>query len=290
MKAFGLASRLVRDLSEKSLTDCTADIHLELLDAINGGLQKMHALAPSHSKTTVGSLYLEAPVTISLGLTSGSADITDYTFTVDQLYRTIRIAGDTIDNQIVGDNELLHPYTGATGTASAVIYCDAVSIPEPYEEMIGDPRVIETNRIVRHDANFEGYGIPNGQRSACEPRFYRMEANASNQNPPAPAVIRFDTLPDKAYRMESRFMLAPVRVTFPDMLSEVSDVPLRTELVESYLLPIARGILSHSRLWRDKEEKSAARSSAESAEVRYALLAPKHLATPRNRTRTRPGW
>lgn len=290
MKAVSLANRLVRDLSEKSLIDCTADIHLELLDAINGGLQKLHALAPFQSKTTTGSLYLNAPETISLAVTNGSADVTGYTFTADQTYRTIRIAGDNVDNQVVGDTELLHPYEGTTGTVSAVIYCDAISIPEPYEMMIGDPRVIESNRIVRNNDNFEGYGMPHGYRNVCEPRFYRMESNAMNQNPPAPAVIRFDTLPDKAYRMESRFMLAPARITFPDLLSAVNDVPIRAELVEAYLLPIARGILSFSSLWRNKEEKIAARNSAEAAERKYETLTPKHLATPRNRVRTRPGW
>lgn len=290
MKAFSLASRLSRDLSEKSLTDCTSDIHLELLDAINGGLQKLHALAPFQSKTTTGSLYTSAPETVALGVTNGSADITGYTFTADQTYRTIRIAGDDVDNQIVGDTELLHPYQGTTGTVSAVIYCDAISIPEPYEQMIGDPRVIETNRIIRNNDSFEGQGFPYSDRNVCEPRFYRMEGNAMNQNPPAPAVIRFDTLPDKAYRMESRFMLAPARITFPDMLSAVTDIPIRAELVEIYLLPVARGILSYSRLWRDKEEKNSARTAAESAEARYERLAPKNLATPRNRVRTRPGW
>jgi hypothetical protein len=38
---FALANRLSRDLSEKSLSDLTADVLLEIADAINGALQKI---------------------------------------------------------------------------------------------------------------------------------------------------------------------------------------------------------------------------------------------------------
>ena len=63
---------------------------------------------------------LDAPLAMTLGVAAGSAVITGpNTFTEDQLYRTIRIAGDEIDNQVTGANSLLHPYGGASGTVAA---------------------------------------------------------------------------------------------------------------------------------------------------------------------------
>ena len=285
MNAISFANRFVRDLDVKSLLDLGSDSRQELADAINGGLQRLHALAPAISKTTTGSIPLEAPITVTLGVTSGSVEITGSAFTSNQLYRTIRISGDGIDNQVVGTTQLLHPYGGATGTVSAVIYCDGVALPEPYDEMIGDPRILETDTFLTHFASDWGRC-----KQVARPQFYRIEANAINQNSPAPSVIRFDSLPDRAYRLESKFTLAPFRIKFTDLLSPGADIPLRAEQIESYLLPISRAILTDSSLWLDKESKAAVRAAAEEAERKYATLIPQNFATPNNRVRTIRGF
>lgn len=286
MKAIAFATRLARDLDEKSVIDLTADARLEILDAINGGLQRMHALAPFESKTTTGSISVEAPIGISLGVTAGSVDITGYTFSTDHLYRTIRVSGDVIDNQVAGVSQLLHPYGGSTGTVGATIYSDGVAVLEPYDELIGDPLILETGTRLTHlQRTWDRYGKPLGR-----PEFYHVEANARNQNSPAPSVIRFDRLPDRAYRMEAKFTLAPARMTFADLLAPGADIPLRAEFVEVYLLPIARDILSSSSLWKNKETKAKARTDAEAAESKYAVLTPRHLSTPNNVVRTKRGW
>ena len=278
------ANRLARDLDEKSVIELTADIKLELLDAINGGLQTLHSIAPVHSKMTTGSIPLEAPISTTLGVTNGSVEVTGILFTIDQFYRTIRISGDTIDNQIIGETKLLHPFSGVPGTVAATIYCDGVAIPEPYEEMVGHPRILETNTLI----------LP--AQSICQvkevsrPRFYSVESNARNQDSVAPSVIRFNTLPDRGYRIESKFTLAPLRVGFADLVSPVEDIPLRAEHVEAYLLPISRGLLTHSSLWKDKETKAQALAEADTAEKKYEKLTPNYLSTPRSFIRTTRGF
>lgn len=287
MKAIALGNRLARDIDEKSVVDLTADVRLEILDAINGGLQTMHGLAPFQSKTTISSVPLQAPVNVEIGVTDGSAEITGYDFTYDQLYRTIRIAGDPIDNQIVGTNWLLHPYNGTTQAASAIIYSDAVAVPEPIDELIGDPHILETGRVLTHYVPHLSEGF---RKQIGEPRFYWMESNSINQNSPAPSVICFDTLPDKAYRLEARFTLSPARITFSDLLSAESAIPLRIEYIEVYLLPIARGLLTSSRLWRDPSTKAQAREDAQMAARKYEMIVPRTLATPNNRVGTKAGF
>lgn len=285
MKAIALSNKLARDLDEKSVADLTADVRLAILDAINGGLQRMHALAPAISKITTCSILLESPLAVSLGVSNGSTEVTGHTFTDDQLYRTIRIEGDDIDNQVIGPASLLHPYCGATGTAAAILYADAVSVCEPYDELAGDPRIIETHTTL---TNFKCQW--QRHKPVERPRFYTLEANARNQNSPAPSVIRFSSLPDRLYRLEAQFTLAPARINFSDMLSVGADIPLRSELVEIYLLPIARDILASSSLWKDKETKAKAASDALKAEHDYALLTPTTLATPHSYVRTQPGF
>jgi len=300
MKAIAFANRLSRDLAQQGLADLTADARLEILDAINGGLQMLHAIAPAHTKLTVGSIPLEAPVTVSIGVTAGSVNITGTDFTTDQFYRTIRVGGDTIDNQIVGTNQLLHPYSGEGGTVTAVIYCDGVAIPQPYAEMVGDPIILETRRHltscnespVRHSTSFFrselSYSIR--QKQIAEPYHYWVEANAMNTNPPAPAVFRVNTLPNKAYRLQAGFMLAPARILFTDLLAEDASIPLREEQVELYLLPISRALLSSSSLWKDKTTRKDVQNASEKAQKEYATLASQTLATPRNRVGVRKGY
>ena len=287
MKAIAFANRLARDIDEKSVVDLTADVRLELVDAINGGIQTMHMVGPYESKTTTGSIALAAPVTVSIGVTNGSAEVTGHTFTAGQIYNTIRVEGDGIDNQVADANELLHPYSGTTGTVSATIYADGVAIGEPYDELVGDPLILETSRLLTHH---KINSVSWHHKQVAEPRYYWLEANARNQNPPANSVIRFDHLPDRAYRIQAQFTLAPVRITFADLLASGATLPIRAEHVEQYLLPIARGILTSSRLWRDPSTKQQARADAALAERKYETLVPRTLATPRNRIRTKAGY
>lgn len=287
MKAIALANRLARDLDEKSVIDLAADTKLEILDAINGALQKIHALSPHHTKITTASLYLDAPLAVSIGVTQGDVEVTGTTFTADQYGRTIRIDGDTIDNQVAGTTSLLHPYTGATGTVSATVYGDAVALPEPYSELVGDPRVLETGRDLHHKKiRFVTWQ----RRNVCEPRFYWVEPNAANRASSAPAIVRFDTLPDSTYRLTCEAMLAPARVSFSDLLAPGPELSIRQEHVELYLLPIARGLLTSCELWKNRESKPAALRAAETAEAKYEVLASTTLATPSNEVGTPYGF
>jgi hypothetical protein len=294
VKAFDLGTRLERDLGGNGLVELEPDVLLEITDAINGGLQQMHALASYESKIVTGSIAVAAPLPITLGVTNGSTTITGQTFSGGQLFGTIKITGDPIDNKITGPTQILHPYSGTTGTVAATIYFDGVAVSEPYDELVGDPRILETGRsLVHHQEKWERLFM--FKQVMC-PVYYQVEANARNRNSIAPSVIRFNTLPDKAYRMEAQFTIAPVRITTADLSPSEDDaydqganIPLRDELIETYLLPIARGILSSSERWKTSN-KEVARADAQTAAGKYSALVPRHLATPRNSVVTRYGY
>ena len=285
MKAFALQNRLCRDLSV-SASEIPADVRQEIQDAINGGLQRLHYLAPPESKIAVISLYVTAPQTVTLGVTNGSADITGHVFSADDQYRTIRVSGDGIDNQIVGDAALLYPYTGPTGTVTATIYADTIALPEPYAELVGDPRILETNReLVNHRLSFAGQ-----ERKAGWPEFYWVESNARNRNPISPALIRMHPMPSAAYRLECRAVMAPIRVAFTDLVTAGADIPMRDEEIERFLFPICRGILTTSEKWKNKDTKPKVEKQAEEAEAAYSALPSSFLSTPNHTVRTKPGW
>jgi hypothetical protein len=289
MKATALANRLVRSLKVKSLQELTADGWQEIQDAVNAALQSMHAVAPPHSKITVASMVLPAPVTISIGVTNGSNEITGHTFAVSDFFKTIRLAGESIDNQVIGESSLLHPWTGTTGTVSAVLYGDAVAIPDAYEEIISDPLVLETNNDLTQGRPTSYWSSQ--RRKIGTPEFWWIEENARNANPAGgPAVLRIDTLPPKILRLQMSASLAPARISFMDFMDASKVIPIRDEHIEAYLIPVALGNLTTSDLWRDKETAAKVASKAETAEAKYAALVPQTLGTPNNHVRTRPGF
>jgi len=293
MKTIALASRLMRDLKEKALADLTADARLEMVDAINSSLQKMDALAAPHSKQRPAAFSAAAPTTISIGVTAGSTEITGYTFTTT--YCTIRIDGDEIDNQIVGATTLRHPYAGETGTVSAVIYGDALLVPSTIAEIATDFFILETRSRVSQDfsrtiGTLDAGHHQNTQKRTGRPDRWWMEANAANQGADVPSVIRFNTLPDRAYRMQADVVMAPLRVTFADLMDSDAALAMRPEHVESFLLPICRGALAASSMWANPDEKASAKSESEDALQRYSILAPKTLSTPANRVGTPKGF
>lgn len=287
MKATALANRLARDLREKSVQELTADVQQAMLDAINGSLQKLHLFASSESKRTVGGIVLFAPKTVSLAVTNESTAITGISFTDEQLYCTIRIDGDMTDNQIVGEADLLFPYSGPTGTVSATIYSDAVILPEPYEELISEPEIIGDGVKIQNGKTFDPY---RGTKPLARPEWYWMEANARNQNPPAPSVIRFNTLPDKQYRLKADFSLSPVRVKFEELLYPGAELPMREDEIEIYLIPLCRKAMTTNRLWEDASTKADVKAEAEEALRLFDVMGRKTLTTSRNIVGTKYGY
>lgn len=289
MNTAAFANRLSRDLNVKSLTEITADGRQEILDAINGTLQRFHDISPNHSKTGTASITIDAPETVSIGVTQGSTEITGLAFTANSFYRTIRIDGDVIDNQIIGETTLAHPYMGVTGTVSAIVYSDVVILPDTFAEVVSDFTVLETETIIRSVAKM---AYQDGRKkSVSRPEWFWVEPNSRNLSPAAGSIlIRFNSLPDRDYRLECEAVMAPLRVTFSDLLTPHTTLPIRDQHVESYLYPVTRAALTESSLWRDKETISRINTKAEDAEKRYAIMVPQYAATPNNRVRTRRGF
>lgn len=291
MKILSLTKRLSRDFKNRELANLSADDRLELLDAINAGIQRLYGLSPAEEKITSASIALAAPTTVMLTVTNGSAVFGGYGATLDDLYCTVRVTGDPVDNQIASNNEFLHPYAGATGTVQAVIYHDAAILPEPVTGIIGEPKIVENGVRLISDPSREILNVRGNTRPVGQPRYWWIEANARNQNPTAPAVFRVDTLPAGAIRIESQVGYAPVRFTFADLVNGTAAIPFREEVIEGYLIPIIRGELADTSLWRDSSKVASIVNRAEKAESEYVnLLVTSPLSTPCNRVGSAHGF
>jgi hypothetical protein len=290
MKIAAFTKRLMRDLREQDPAQMTADTRLELLDAINGTIQQVNSLAPFHSRITTAALELAAPVSVTLAVEKGSNQFTGYLATDADLYCTIRIDGDGdgADNQLTGSGDLLFGYAGETGTVQATIYHDALTLPQTIAEITGQPMLIENRTELIQDAGREMRGY---QRRAVEtPRYWWVEPNAMISNPPSPAIFRVNSLPPVLTRIEVEVLASPARIRLEDMLAGDVSIPFRDDVIESYLLPITRGVLAESELWRNNDTRTSAIKRGESALSAYATLTSAFLTTPEHRCGTPRGF
>ncbi len=124
----------------------------------------------------------------------------------------------------------------------------------------------------------------------AQPTAFWVEANAANRSPENPSVIRFYPIPDRAYRLEAMVSLAPLRVNLADLISPGAQLPFREEQIESYLLPIARGHLTTSDLWRTPATKTQVLNEASIAERNFPINSPKTHSTPCNEVGTPEGF
>jgi len=288
MKIIAFTKRLMRDLREQDPAQMSADARLEVLDAINATVQQVNSLSPYHSRITTAALEFPAPHSVTLQVEKGSNEFTGYLATERDLYCTVRIDGDGTDNQITGTGELLFSYEGETGSVQATIYYDAITLPQTIAEITGKPMLLDDRSELTQDVGREMRGSL--QRAVARPRFWWMEANAMISNPPSPAVFRLDTLPPGCTRIEVEVLTSPPRIHLEDMLSNGAALPFRDDVIEAYLLPIARGALAESELWRNPETRGSAMKKAESALAAYAALTPSFLATPEHRVGTPRGF
>jgi hypothetical protein len=260
MTVYSFIQRLARDLVQTNPSNFTAEERQQVIDCTNAALQRMHDLAPDHSKVTAISLYLGAPKQITIGVTQGSHQFTGYAATDSDLYCTIKIDGDEVENQIVGSGDLLQPYTGNTGTVNATIYYDAVALPAQYSDIASNPRYADSFVELMQGHFYQRNRLLH-RFATGEPEHWMVEANAQQDD--YRAVFRVDRLPLGQIRLKATARLAPPRIRFLDTLSANTMLPVRPEHVEGYLLPIVRGMLSETSLWKDKETRATASKRGE---------------------------
>ena len=83
--------------------------------------------------------------------------------------------------------------------------------------------------------------------------------------------------------------MAPIRINLRDLLDKTSNIPMRTEHIESRLLPMVRGRLAGSEIWRNDKTSDKAISDGEAAINSYQLT-PQYQSTPSNRVGTPHGF
>lgn len=288
MNTILIAQRLARHLDVPDPTDLPANAALDVLDAMNSGLQTVYANLPGiYRRTTLSHTFLP-PVEVEIGfaaqfdrvLSSGQFD--------DAQACTVRIPGQP-DNEVVDSTTLLDRYTGTDLSVTATVYRDAAPVEDVIERITGAVRLFgESGQcILTRDER-----IRERRRDDCppgQPRHYYIDPVGASQGGSPEFFLRVWPLPDAVYTVRMEAELGPKRMTFYH-LSQAVELPLADRWVEDLFLPVAEARLTRSHLWRDRGKIS--RIEQDAADVlanKIPRVAPQ-IAPSENRVGTPKGF
>lgn len=288
-----LFHRLGRMTKQGDFTKLSMSEQSDLVQAADSGLQEVYGALPNVYKELTEGFLLPAPVTVTVPVVQNSSALASNVFTTDQIGRSVVLDGDANWNQIIGVNQLLNPYLGASGTVSGTVYGDAVySTKYPFERIIGNPRfpnhgsTLTMNPNLRPTSDGAGWWIY--QQSVGTPLYWWTQAMGESQGNSPALVLRFSPAPSKAFALSVRMSYWAKRLTLADV-SDATDIPLPDQFIESALIPLGLQALSLTPVWDSKYDPRRYDEAADRAR-RFIKERPGQISAPNNRVFTPLGW
>lgn len=240
-------------------------------NVLTQAIQVYWSEGPAEIKNTNGSGYLNAPTNLTLTTIQGSTVISGLaTYAAWMIGCTIRVSGDSQDNELMSSTALARPYNGTGGAQTATIYGDCVVIDDTIETvnapLVGQDGFRMQPAYTREDfmqlgqypVVTDGDGFTGGmpfffysqKPISTRPYVWFVDGAYSATLDYVPRKLRFSPMPSAPYVFGYPAMLNPIRITVLDIDDgdHVTDpgkkLPIADSKVESILLPIARQIAS----------------------------------------------
>jgi hypothetical protein len=285
MTTFELAGQLARRLKKASLPALSVPAAMDIVEAINTGLQECYELLPSWQRKTVVSLELAAPATVNLTLTNGSVTLAGGTFTEAQIGRSVVVAGDPSWNEVQSATELLDAYQGATGAHAATVYGDsAYNELTNFDGFASPPRLADTREVLKlFDARRAGLAGEVGR-----PRYYWTEPAAASLGTTPPVYLRVYPAPDRAYMLRIDTEFRPSILTYTNV-HRASTIPLADQLIHRGLIPLCEVRLLRSPEWADPSKQNLVLEDARAARG-FLANQRQTVHVPENRVFTPVGY
>lgn len=287
MTTFELASQLARRLKKGNFTALSMAAAMDVVEAMNAGLQECYELLPSWQRKTTLSLALPAPVTVNLSVVNGSVDLADggSIFTEAQIGRSVLIAGDTSWNEVQSTTKLIDEYQGTTGVKSAVIYGDSVyNDLASFDGFAGHPRFADSREeLSLFNARAAELGAEIGQ-----PRYYWPEPAAAALGTIPAVYLRLFPAPDRAYVLRVDAEFRPAILTYTN-IHQASTIPLASQHIHRGLLPLCLERLLTSPEWADASLRNLVIADAQRARD-FLSNQRSSAVVPNNRVFTPAGY
>lgn len=289
-----LCSRIGRRSKTGDFTRMSMIAQEDVLAAANGAIQRLYNALPAYFKEQTQGFVLPAPIIGQvIGVTQFSKDVTGITFGDDQFGRNIIIDGDSAWNQIIGEDKLLNPYMGPTGSASTTIYGNAVfSTDYPFDRVIGNPTFANANQTPFLQTDMARIETPDVswffQKSVGMPRAWWTQVFGESQGVSPMVVLRFAPAPDKDYAINVRLAFWPKLLTIADIAAN-SPVYVPDQFIYPSLIPMAIQEFMQSPEWLSRKDEQQVQAAGNAGEA-WARAQLGQIASPRNKVYTPIGY
>ncbi len=278
------------DFTKLSMTEQT-----DLAEAANAALQRLYNALPTYFKEQTQGFVLRGPISITgIGVTKYARTVTAHAFSSDQFGQTVVLDGDAGWNQIIGEDELLNPYMGETGTVNATIYGNALhSTTYPLDRIIGNPKFANqgqapffNSEIVTVGAQAQGQWL--WQQSVGVPQVCWPQVFGNSQGKSPIMVLRFAPAPGQDYAVNVRIGFWPKRLTLADY-DAATTLVVPPQFVDSALIPMCLQEFMSSPAWQVRGDELAIDARGERGEL-FAKNQPGTITNATNRLYTPPGF
>ena len=278
---------------ERSIPDSASypGCNAAVAGAINGAFQRLFAGSGPWVRKDSRAALIYAPTAVTVAVTNGSTSATVTGWASWMAGCLIVIDGDETENRIKNDSAsavLKIPFGGTTGTKTATVYCDTVTVGEDVLE-VHEPITFKGDRLTPLPSTgtpgslvtVNDFGTPafvnfaasnNGLvASAGTPRFFSVDTWTKDSVTPSGQRISLSPVPDAAGVIEYETTLQAPCVSD---LSRSTDLPIPLNLADSVFLPIATMMLFDSPFFRGVAVPQAITSKYQEALATIAKLNP----------------
>lgn len=257
-----------------------------VVQALNSALQECWTDNLPWVRPDERGVILYAPAVVSVACVNGSTAATITGWAEWMAGCSIVIEGADNDNQIrnnVAAAILKFPYSGTTGTHSATVYCDCVTLGTDVLKVIApikvdrleiwpcpDPKSVNVSG--QHDFGFTG----NGDALRVAPSIgttiiYGIETWSPSSILPPVTRLRLQAAPKVTGLLEYKIEITPPAVI---VLDSTAQIPIPFKFVELCLMPIARKRLTASPFFRDDGNAAEIESGYQTALAELKKLNP----------------
>lgn len=311
MNTLQLAQRLARLMTQPDLGTMPMQATLDVLDAMNSGLQESWRLLPATYRTQTLSATLKAPETIATTVSSRySTAMTGTPFDASMIGCTVRVNDAVQDNRITGAGSILDPFLGQTLSGQSQVYHDGLQIYDNIARIVGDPRIYRVDGtwypLQRAEAFrrggirfawYEAYPIPyptgfNQLRPINRPMIYTLESEGITNLTASEFFMSFYPMPDTDYTVRYEAEMGPPTLTLQSITAPTSavDIPMKASLAASCLVPICEEYLLRSPAFGDRKALSPVIQAAAQRARETLLNRAGDIALPNNDLGTPPGY
>lgn len=286
--------RMLKYLGIQQLAPVTQPSNLEsvqpgdlddVITALNAAMQEVYNVAPTEMREQPRGAVLSSPLRVTLNATSSNTVISGFgAYTAAMAGCTIRLDGDSQDNEIVSATKLARVFIGTTGGVGATVYFDCINLASDVDHVL--PIVELPNQAPLYAARdrmdfLKWLGVPlvtdpagwayqfpfyfYYQKQIARPRAWFTDSFLDITQPQQQKRLKVGPMPDAVYSLAYRVAILPPRYSIndiyvqgdaPDYADPGTVVPVPNSWVESVLVPYAMRKLTRLPAFRNESVKA----------------------------------